>query len=108
MRKVRISLLAALLVGIAAVTLINEIGISRYPPTGVFSDGAVRGFFPDDVRSCMGARALAAVGDRTSQWHCTTVRGRSFKLRRCPPSICAIGASCSPAPSRWHLLLALL
>jgi hypothetical protein len=69
MRKVRISLLAALLVGIAAVTLINEIGISRYPPTGVFSDGAVRGFFPDDVRSCMGARALAAVGDRTSQWH---------------------------------------
>jgi|SRR5581483_7352142 len=69
MRKVRVSLLAALLVGIAAVTLINEIGISRYPPAGVFPDGAVRGFFPSDVRSCMGARALSALGDQTSQWH---------------------------------------
>jgi hypothetical protein len=29
----------------------------------------IRGFYPSDVRSCMGARALAAIGDRTSQWH---------------------------------------
>jgi len=68
-RRVKISLLAALLGGLATVTLINEIGISRYPPSGLFPDGAVRGFYPSDVRSCMGARALAAIGDRTSQWH---------------------------------------
>ncbi len=36
---------------------------------GVFPDGAVRGFYPSDVRACMGARALAAAGDRTSEWH---------------------------------------
>src|SRR5215468_2321564 len=69
MRKVKISLLVALLGGLSTITLINEIGITRYPPSGLFPDGAVRGFYPSDVRSCMGARALAALGDRTSQWH---------------------------------------
>ena len=69
MRRAKISLLIALLVGLATVILINEIGISRYPASGLFPDGAVRGFYAGDVRSCMGARALAAVGDRTSQWH---------------------------------------
>ena len=29
----------------------------------------MRGFYPSDVRSCMGARAMAAIGDRTSQRH---------------------------------------
>jgi hypothetical protein len=67
--KARMILLVALLVGLAAATLINEIGISRYPPAGVFPDGAMRGFYPSDVRSCMGARALASVGDRTSEQH---------------------------------------
>ena len=69
MRNARIGLLAALLAGLFAVMLINEIGISRYPPAGRFADGVVRGLYPADVRSCMGARALAAIGDRTSQWH---------------------------------------
>ena len=45
MRTVKRGLFAALLVGIGAVGLINEIGISRYPPAGMFPDGAVRGFF---------------------------------------------------------------
>jgi hypothetical protein len=61
--------LGALFVGIGTVTAINEIGIGRYPPSGQFPDGMTRGFHPSDVRSCMGARALAAIGDRTSQWH---------------------------------------
>ncbi len=61
--------LGALLAGLAVVMLINEIGISRYPPAGQFPDGVIRGFYPADVRSCMGARALAAIGDRTSHWH---------------------------------------
>ena len=69
MRRAKIGLFVALLAGLAGVTLINEIGISRYPPSGLFPDGAVRGFYPNDVRSCMGARALAVVGDRTSQGH---------------------------------------
>jgi hypothetical protein len=68
MRKARIGLLVALCVGLGGVMLINEIGISRYPPAGRFSDGMVRGFYPTDVRSCMGARVLAAIGDITSQW----------------------------------------
>jgi hypothetical protein len=75
MRKAKIGLLMSFLVGLAGVMLINEVGISRYPPVGVFPDGAVRGFNPGDVRSCMGARALAALGDRASRWgwhHCTT------------------------------------
>src|SRR5262245_32658370 len=71
MGKVKISLLVALLVGLATVMLINEIGISRYPPAGLFPDGTVRGFYPGDLRFCMGARALAAIGDQTSKrhWH---------------------------------------
>jgi hypothetical protein len=59
----KIGVLAALLAGLATVMLINEIGISRYPPSGLFPDGAVRGFYPSHVRSPMGARALAALGD---------------------------------------------
>jgi hypothetical protein len=97
MRKTKIGLLVALLAGLVVVALINEIGISRYPPSGLFPDGAVQGFYPSDVRSCMGARALAAIGDRTVSGIGTGVRGRSFKPRRCPPSICAIGACCSLA-----------
>ena len=33
------------------------------------ADGRLLRFNPTDVRFCMGARALAAIGDRTSQWH---------------------------------------
>ncbi len=83
MRNAKISLLAALLAGLVAVMLINEIGISRYPPAGRFADGMIRGFYPADVRSCMGARALAAIGDRTSQWHwyhCATTLAQTQAL----------------------------
>jgi len=83
MRCAKFSLLAALLAGLAAVMLVNEIGISRYPPAGQFPDGMIRGFHPADVRSCMGARALAAIGDRTSQWHwhqCATTLAQTQAL----------------------------
>jgi len=56
MLKVKIGLFAALLVGIGAVMLLNEISIGLYPPAGVFPDGRMRSFHPADVRSCMGAR----------------------------------------------------
>jgi hypothetical protein len=39
MRNAKISLLVALLAGLVTVMLINEIGISRYPPAGRFADG---------------------------------------------------------------------
>ena len=83
MRKAKIGLFVALLAGLASVTLINEIGIGRHPPAGRFADGAVHGFHPADVRSCMGARALAAIGDRTSQWHwylCATTLAQTQAL----------------------------
>ncbi len=32
--------------GLGAVMLTNEIGISRYPPTGRFPDGMIRGLLP--------------------------------------------------------------
>ena len=65
--------LGALFVG--TVTAINEIRIGLYPLSGQFSDGVTGGFHASDVRSCMGARALAAIGDRSGQrhWHrCAT------------------------------------
>jgi hypothetical protein len=83
MRNTKVLFLGALLVGLGAVMLINEIGISRYPPAGRFPDGMIRGFYPTDVRSCMGARTLAAIGDRTSQWHwhhCATTLGQTQAL----------------------------
>jgi hypothetical protein len=46
MRKAKIGLLVALLVGLTAVMVINEVGIGRYPPTGQFPDGTTRGFYP--------------------------------------------------------------
>jgi hypothetical protein len=69
MQNTKAWFLGALFVGIGTVTAINEIGIGLYPPSGQFPDGVTRGFHPSDVRSCMGARALAAIGDRSSQWH---------------------------------------
>ncbi len=71
MRTVKVGLFASLLVGIGAVTLVNEMGIGRYPPVATLADGRLLRFDPTDVRFCMGARALAAIGDRTSQlrWH---------------------------------------
>ena len=46
MQHTKALFLAALLVGIGTVTLINEIGIGRYPSTGQFADGVMRGFRP--------------------------------------------------------------
>jgi hypothetical protein len=83
MLKVKIGLFAALLVGIGAVMLLNEIGIGLYPPAGVFPDGKVRSFHPADVRSCMGVRVLAAIGDRISQRHwdrCATTLAQTQAL----------------------------
>lgn len=88
--------LGALFVGIGTVTMINEIGIGRYPPSGQFSDGVTRGFHPSDVRSCMGARALAAVGDRSSQWH----------WRQCATTLVQTQALASFDLRYWGLLVA--
>ena len=83
MRRVKIGLLVALLFGLSAVMLIDEIGIGGYPPVGRFDDGTLRAFHPPDVRSCMGARALAAIGDRTNQWqwyHCAATLAQAQAL----------------------------
>ena len=75
MQHTKALFLGALFAGMGTVTAINEIGIGIYPPSGQFPDGMTRGFHPSDVRACMGARALAAIGDRSSQrhWHqCAT------------------------------------
>jgi hypothetical protein len=71
MRTAKLGLFATLLVGIGAVMLVDEIGIGRYPPAATLADRRLLRFNPTDVRSCMGACALAAIGDRTSQrrWH---------------------------------------
>jgi hypothetical protein len=71
MQHTKALFLGALVFGIGTVTAINEIGIGVYPPSGHFPDGVTRDFHPSDVRSCMGARALAAIGDNSSQrhWH---------------------------------------
>jgi len=59
--------LAALFAGMAAVFLVNELGINKYPPSWSLSDGR-RGYHdPEGVRFCMGARALAALADTSSQ-----------------------------------------
>ena len=83
MQHTKALFLGALFVGMAAVTAINEVGIGLYPPSGQFPDGVTRGFHPSDVRSCMGARALAAIGDRGSHWlwhRCATTLVRTQAL----------------------------
>jgi hypothetical protein len=80
MQSTKALLLGALFVGMGTVTAINEIGITVYPPSGQFPDGVTRGFHPSYVRSYMGAWALAAIGDRSSQrhWHrCATTLVRT-------------------------------
>ncbi len=55
--------------------LINEIGISRNPPTWMLADGRTGTFDPQSIRSCMGARLLSTLADRSSEahWHrCAT------------------------------------
>src|SRR5215471_19088660 len=68
MRRGKISLFALLLAGLGAVALINQVGISRYPPLATLADGRQAAFNPEDIRSCMGVRMLAAIGDQSSKW----------------------------------------
>jgi hypothetical protein len=73
MRQAKLVLFASLLAGLGTVALINEVGISRYPPLATLADGRQAAFNPEDIRSCVGARMLAAIGDQSSQWqwqHC--------------------------------------
>jgi hypothetical protein len=68
-------MLATVLAGLFLVFLINEIGITWYPPVWTSSDGRNGCYDPAGVRSCMGARALAVLADWSStwQWHrCAT------------------------------------
>jgi Type IV secretion-system coupling protein DNA-binding domain len=83
MWRPKILFLTSLLTGIGAVALINEIAISRYPPAATLADGRKVAFNPDDIRGCMGARALASIGDETSHWqwqHCETVLAQVHAL----------------------------
>jgi hypothetical protein len=96
MRKAKIVLLGVLFTGLGAVMLINEIGIARHPPAGRFPDGITRGFDSSDVRACMGARALATLGDRTSQWH----------WQRCESTLAQTQALSAFDLRYWSLLLA--
>jgi Type IV secretion-system coupling protein DNA-binding domain len=73
--RLKIAMLIALLVGLCTVFLINEIAINRYPPVWTLPDGRNGPYDPASIRACMGARALAALGDRSSasHWHrCAT------------------------------------
>jgi hypothetical protein len=56
-----------LIASIGTVALVDQIGISWFPPAVQLSNGAVRAYAPADIRNCMGARALSALGDRVSQ-----------------------------------------
>ena len=73
--RLKVIMLAALFAGLLLVFLINEIGINRYPPMWMAADGRSGYYDPAGVRTCMGARALAALADRSSarHWHrCAT------------------------------------
>ena len=73
--RLKIIMLIALLVGLCTVFLITEIAINRYPPVWTLPDGRTGPYAPASIRVCMGARALAALGDRSGawQWHrCAT------------------------------------
>jgi hypothetical protein len=83
MWRPKILFLTSLLTGIGAVALINEIAISRYRPVATLADGRQVAFNPDDIRGCMGARALASIGDEMSHWqwqHCETVLAQVHAL----------------------------
>ncbi len=56
----------ALLVGIAATALVSDLALNRYPPTWQTSTGQWGYFSPTDIRSCMGARLLTNLADRSS------------------------------------------
>jgi hypothetical protein len=73
--NLKIATLAALLTGLVLVLLINEIEIGWYPPMWTLAEGRIGYFDATRVRSCIGARALALLADRTSDthWHhCAT------------------------------------
>ena len=61
--------LGALFGAMAVTGLINQIAVSWYPLMGRLADGRWGAYLPGDVRSCMGARLLAATGDHTGSRH---------------------------------------
>ncbi len=67
----KVAMLIALLVGLCAVVLINVVAVTWYSPNWTLPDGRNGPYDPASIRACMGARALAALGDRSSawQWH---------------------------------------
>ena len=56
----------ALLIGLALVALISEIWIERFPLSWFSADGQMWRTDPAGVRACIGARALASLGDTAS------------------------------------------
>ena len=76
--KLKLAMLAAVVGGFGALYLINVLAINWYPPTWTQPDGRWGYFSPDSIRSCMGARLLSNLADRTSElrWHhcATTLR----------------------------------
>jgi Type IV secretion-system coupling protein DNA-binding domain len=81
--RFKVIMLVALVTGLLLVFLINEIGITWYPPMWTSADGRTGYYDPAGVRTCMGARALAALADRSSawQWHrCATTLAQAHAL----------------------------
>jgi hypothetical protein len=66
--RTKLILLGLFLAGLGTVALINEVGISCYPPFATLADGRQAPVNPEHVRWCMGARMLASIGDQSSQW----------------------------------------
>jgi hypothetical protein len=70
MRQLKITMLGLILGGIAILALIDQFGTRWYPPVATLADGREATVNSSDIRLCIGARALASLGDRHSsdQW----------------------------------------
>jgi hypothetical protein len=83
--------------------LTNEIGISRYPPTGRFPDGMIRGLLPCGWAFLHG-RPRARRDWRPRSGTGITARPRLRKPTPWPRSILTTGACCSPAHLRGCII----
>jgi hypothetical protein len=63
------------------VALISEAGITWFPPVATLADGRQAAVHSADVRACIGARLLAALGDRQSSAQWSACAGYFAKLR---------------------------
>ena len=100
MRRLKLIMLALLTAGMAAVALVDEVAIGRYPPVGYAPDGRVLSYAPEDVRGCMTARAFSILGDTASARHwnaCAGTLARSGALAGFSWRYWALVTSCALA-----------